>query len=64
MSALTRLASMALDSGQHFAFVYLPSLPFACFMMHSLQPRFTQGGKMMLQHCWVFDRHSLFVNLH
>ena len=29
----------------------------------SLQAGFAQGGKVLLQHRWIFDRCSLFVNL-
>ncbi len=30
--------------------------------LNSLQPRPAQCGKMTLQHCRIFDRHSLFVH--
>ena len=54
---------MALNGGAPFAFVPLPLLPSAYCVVHSLQPHLPQRGNMPLQHHWVFDRLSLFVNL-
>ena len=33
-----------------------------CFVACSFQSRFAQGGEMLLQHRWIFDRHSLAVH--
>src|SRR5262245_44077586 len=38
-----------------------PSFGSGCFF--SLQPRLTQRSNMTLQHRWIFDGHSLPVNL-
>jgi len=53
--------------GYTSAFSFQPSAAFLIlnsefFILHLLEPRFAQGGNMPLQHCWVFNRHALFVH--
>src|SRR5438876_3305197 len=48
------LASIALNGGQCFAFVYFSFLLFGCFVACSLQPRLAQGGKLALQYRLIF----------